>query len=279
MLTYARKRDRRNPLASFTSEPQGAPVFGKRRDADRIQRLHRAVGNRAVRRLVEGNTGGPGSATMTRNPGGRRSDGETLTTNGTPSPTPTTPTPTPSTPPTTTPPTPTAPPADNCHVASGPTYTPSGTVPVTALGSGRKKATFNFAATFSTAASTGRVPRCCQVRQYIKWNAASQTWHSGPPHSGFPSTAVADTWYEDRDTNDKRYGHRSGTHSDPIANCGDEYKTGTTQDQANGATYCGADAPETSVAAGAVFQFQLKVIDTCNGNAEKASSSVITINW
>jgi hypothetical protein len=27
------------------------------------------------------------------------------------------------------------------------------------------------------------------------------------------------------------------------------------------------------------YQFQLKVVDTCNGDAVKASSSVITVKW
>jgi hypothetical protein len=136
-----------------------------------------------------------------------------------------------------------------------------------------------MAAAFATAAGTGRTPACCEVRQYIKWNQAYQTWRGGPPHAGFPSTATFDTWYEDRDASDKRYGHRSGPHSDPIAGCGDEYMTGGTRDQANGNTYCGSDSPGTGAPAGATYNFQLKVIDTCNGNAEKARSSVITVNW
>ena len=65
----------------------------------------------------------------------------------------------------------------------------------------------------------------------------------------------------------------------PIAGCGDEYRTGSAQDQANGDTYCGRDAPGGPSSMTGQYQFQLKVIDTCNGNAEKASGSVITINW
>ena len=138
-----------------------------------------------------------------------------------------------------------------------------------------------MAATFGSALVTvpPREPRCCEVRQYIKWDSAFQTWKGGPPHSGFPSSATADTWYEDRDTSDKRYGHRSGTHSDPIAGCGDEYLTGGTRDQANGDTYCGRDAPGGPTAMTGKFQFQLKVIDPCNSDAVKKSSSIITINW
>jgi len=171
-------------------------------------------------------------------------------------------------------------PTGQCYVDTGPTYTPTGSIPVTTSG-GRKRATFTFAATFGAALVTvpPRKPSCCEVRQYIKWDNAFHTWRGGPPHSGFPSSATANTWYEDRDSSDKRYGHRSGTHSDPIAGCGDEYKTGGSRDQANGDTYCGRDSPGGPSSLTGKWSFQLKVIDTCDGNAVKASSSVITVNW
>lgn len=176
---------------------------------------------------------------------------------------------------------PVAPPAPNCFVASGPTYTPSGAVPVTTAG-GVKSAPFSFAATFGTAAATGRAPRCCSVRQFIKWNAAYAAWKGGPPHAGF-GTAPADTWIEDRDPADKRYGHRAGVHSDPGAGF-DEYTTGGVRDQANGDTYAGSDAPGGPAVVGGrartgIWNFQLKVIDTCNGDAVKATSSIISIDW
>jgi len=173
---------------------------------------------------------------------------------------------------------PVAKPAPVCHVASGPTYTPTGTIPVTTA-AGKKSAPFAMAASFSTYAATGRTPSSCEVRQFIRWNEAYEKWHKKPPHSGFPSDAKAGTWFEDRDANDKRYGHRSGSHSDPVTGCGDEYKTGTTHDQANGNTYCARDSPGGSDALTGTYEFQLKVVDTSNGDAERASSSVITINW
>jgi hypothetical protein len=168
-------------------------------------------------------------------------------------------------------------PAANCSVASGPTYTPSGTVPLVRAG-GRKSAPFSMAATFATTPGSGATPRCCSVRQYIKWDKAYQDDKGGPPHGGFPSSASFGTWYEDRDASDKRYGHRSGPHSDPIAG-GDEYLTAGTRDQANGDTYVGTDEPGAPDSRKGQFQFQLKVIDTCNGDAVKASSSVITVQW
>jgi hypothetical protein len=170
------------------------------------------------------------------------------------------------------------PPAKSCKVASGPTYTPSGTVPVTTSG-GKKKASFTMAASFTKAAADAHDPACCEVRQFIKWDEAFEKENGGPPHSGFPSSTKHGTWIEDRDANDKRYGHRAGTHSDPVAHCGDEYKSGATRDQASGGKYCGKDGPNGPEAMKGQFQFQLKVVDTCNADAVKVSSSVITINW
>lgn len=168
-------------------------------------------------------------------------------------------------------------PAHRCGVASGPTYTPTGSVPVATTG-GRKRASFTFAAKFNSDASTGEVPGCCQVRQYIKWDSKFHTWRGGPPHSGFPSGASADTWIEDRDTADKRYGHRSGTHSDPIAG-GDEYLLAGVRNQAAGDTYRGSDSPGGPTSMVGKFFFRLDVIDVSNSNAVKASSSTITIDW
>ncbi len=185
-------------------------------------------------------------------------------------------------PPTPAPPTPATPtpaaPASNCGVKSGPAYSPTGTVPVTTT-HGKKKATFTLAASFSTDAAKATKPSCCEVRQYVKWDKAFQDWRKGPIHSGFPSTATYDTWYEDRDTSDTRYGHRAGSYSSPVSGCGDEYKTGTAQDMANGDTYCGRDSPNGPDDLTGTWNFQLKVVDTCDGDKEKASSSVITVNW
>jgi hypothetical protein len=169
-------------------------------------------------------------------------------------------------------------PASNCTVLSGPAYAPTGNIPVSSAG-GRKSAPFSFAASFSSDSATGKLPSCCEVHQFIKWDTAFHNANGGPPHSGFPSSAAANTWIEDRDSANKRYGHRSDSFSDPISGCGDEYKTGTTQDQVNGDKYCGKDAPGGPAALTGQWQFRLDAVDTCNGNAVKASSSVITVNW
>jgi hypothetical protein len=169
-------------------------------------------------------------------------------------------------------------PSPNCAVASGLTYSPTGNIPVTDSG-GRKSAPFSFSASFTTSSGAKCEPRCCEVRQYIKWNKDFQDWGGGPPHSGFPSSSTFDTWYEDRDSADKRYGHRSGPYSDPIASCGDEYLSGTARDMANGDKYCGKDRPGGPSAMKGKYNFQLKVVDVCNSDAVKASSSVITVDW
>jgi hypothetical protein len=137
-----------------------------------------------------------------------------------------------------------------------------------------------MAATFGRALVTvpPQMASSCEVRQYIKWNKAYQTWRGGPPHTGFPASAAHDTWHEDRDTADKRYGHRSGIHSDPIAGS-DEYLTDGRRDQLNGATYVGLDAPHSAAPTSAAYNFQLKVIDRANADTVRASSSIITINW
>jgi hypothetical protein len=117
------------------------------------------------------------------------------------------------------------------------------------------------------------------VRQYIKWDRRFHDWRGGPPHSGFPSGAAHDTWIEDRDTSDFRYGHRSGAHSDPRASCGDEYTKDGARDMANGDRYCGRDSPNGPDTMEGKWQFRQDAIDTCNGNSVKASSSVITVDW
>jgi hypothetical protein len=165
-----------------------------------------------------------------------------------------------------------------CEVASGPTYTPTGAIPPVIAG-GRKTYPFTLAATFRNLSPAAILPSCCSVRQYIKWDQRYVDSKGGPPHSGFPSSHPVDTWIEDRDTRDKRYGHRSGPHADPVAGGGDEYTTRGVRDQAGGDTYNGRDAPSAPVSRTGRWQFRLDVIDTCNSNTVKASSSVITVNY
>jgi hypothetical protein len=176
---------------------------------------------------------------------------------------------------------PAKPPASTCKVASGPTYTPTGTIRVKAEAGRTIADTFAMSATFVTDPRAGHDPSCCQVRQYIKWDKAHHDYRKGPPHKGFPADAAHGTWIEDRDKDDTaRYGHRSGPFSKPVGDCGDEYRTGDKQDMLHGTTYCGLDQPMGPPAKTGQYQFQLKVVDWCApGTPERASSSIITVNW
>jgi hypothetical protein len=283
MTSFLNKTKITQPATPTRTKKTHQAFTGLSREVEPIFNLQHSIGNRAVQRLLTtdlGETNGgftqreavlfgfnqmpgqPAGGTQTRDFNGEASEQEVTTLDGD------------SVPSTgETPASPTATAEAECRVLSGPTYSPSGTVSVTNSG-GRKRAPFSF-----TAAFTPRRPGTFALRQYIKWDQAFQTWRGGPPHSGFSSSSTSDTWYEDRDVNDKRYGHRSGTHSDPIGGGGDEYTLGGTQDQINGDTYNGRDTPGGPTAMTGQFTFQLKVVDTANGDAEKASSPEIKVNW
>jgi hypothetical protein len=269
------------------------------------------------------------SLIVSRNPGAKVPTGdEVLTQAPAPAPAPVPgPGPAPAPAPTPTPapaavPTP-APQAQKCTVTSGPSYSPSGKIPVTTSG-GLKRASFNFSASFGeahgaldrlglglrTGASTGAgigayflgigaIPgaiiggliggiaglagsdstsSCCEIRQFIKWDATAAAAFGGVPHSGFPSATPADTWIEDRDSAGSRYGHRTGTFS--ALGPGDQYTTDGVADAAKGNEYQGGDGPSGPAAVlQGEWQFQLKVVDACHGDVEKASSSIITVPW
>ncbi len=89
-------------------------------------------------------------------------------------------------------------------------------------------------------------PKCCEVRQEVSWTGEK------PRH--FPSTAQPNTWYEDRNKNDYRYGRRTGPHSDL------HRKT----DWYEGNVYDGGDYP-MGIPPGDIWKFRLLVVDVCNG--------------
>jgi len=172
----------------------------------------------------------------------------------------------------------------SCVRKTGPTYNPNGgVVPITTTAT-HKVAAWSWGASFEQAPSWWQIwredsaPSCCEVRQYIKWDRTFHDDAGGPPHTGFPATCTHGVWYEDRDDADNRYGRRSGPHSDPQPGM-DEYLTGGVRDQANGDTYVGTDSPQGLLTDVGQWQFQTKIVDTCNAGAVKASSAIITINW
>jgi hypothetical protein len=166
-------------------------------------------------------------------------------------------------------------PKGKCVVKSGPTYTPNGTQTPPAS-AGKKSLPFDLQAEFEHDPSKGINAECCWVRQSVKWDAVYAAHHGGPPHPGFPSSAKADTWYEDRDTAGKMYGHRTGSESECVS--GNHYEDSSgSEDCCSGVVYKGADDPGTS--SGGVWDFDLQVIDVCNGDKQVGASDTIKINW
>jgi hypothetical protein len=144
-----------------------------------------------------------------------------------------------------------------------------------------------LAARFTDNAANLEIPSCCQVRQFIRWDAvaaASFTAINGPgivvPHGGFPAGHPVNTWIEDRNaTNTLRYGHRAGVFSTGGVAGFDEYLNAAgARDQANGVRYAGSDTPGGPAALAGQWQFELRVIDTCTGRT-LATIASITINW
>ena len=64
-------------------------------------------------------------------------------------------------------------------------------------------------------------------------------------------------WYEDRDKDNKRYGRRTGSYSDPIPGGIDDY---------HGNGYTGWDRPR-GFPPGFALRFRLIVVDVCNGGS------------
>ena len=169
--------------------------------------------------------------------------------------------------------------AGECKCASGVEYAPAAPVAVPD-GGGGETTHFAFDADFESDPAAGVFPSCCEVRQFIRWNAAAAAgMPGGVPHGGFPAGTPVDTFIEDRDAANKRYGHRSGALSDPQPF--DQYLDSTgARNQAFGEQYRGTDDPSVPPAmAVGQWQFFVKVIDVCNGGVPKGKDSVIRINW
>jgi hypothetical protein len=170
--------------------------------------------------------------------------------------------------------------AGECKVKRGAGYTPSGTIPVTIAGV-RSSATFRLDAEFENDPATHAFPSCCEVRQFIRWNAAAAAVFpaGGVPHAGFPAGHPVDTFIEDRDLANHRYGHRSGPFSDPQNF--DQYLDATgARNQAFGHIYRGRDTPDGPTAGLAgQYRFYIKVIDVCKGGVPAGGDEMIRINW
>jgi hypothetical protein len=170
-------------------------------------------------------------------------------------------------------------PARECRVASGIGYTPAS--PAVVAGGAGSTTHFAFRADFEDDHPNNVFASCCQVRQFIRWNAAAAAGMgpNGVPHAGFPAGTPVDTFIEDRDAADHRYGHRAGAHSDPQDF--DQYLDGAgNRNQASGHRYRGTDDPTVPPAmAVGQWRFYVKVIDRCNRGRRVGDDSVIRINW
>ena len=101
----------------------------------------------------------------------------------------------------------------------------------------------------------------------------------GIPHAGFAAGTAADTWLEDRDAANNRYGHRTGPRSDP-QNFDQYIDTNGRRNQAFGHIYRGSDTPggPAGILAGS-WRFRLSVIDVCNGGTEIGGRDFVRVNW
>jgi hypothetical protein len=165
------------------------------------------------------------------------------------------------------------------EVEAGPTYNPGGTIAPPVVG-GNQQATFRFSARFKHDPANGIYASCCDVRQHIRWDAASAAALAGGiPHAGFPAGTAANTWIEDRDAADNRYGRRAGPHSDP-QDFDQFIDTNGRRNQAFGHIYRGSDSPggPAAVLAGS-WRFRLSVVDVCNGDAQIGGQDFVRVNW
>ena len=85
-------------------------------------------------------------------------------------------------------------------------------------------------------------------------------------------------WHEDRDSGGKRYGDRTGSHSECIADNHYEDSAGSF-DCADGTVYKGHDSPggPAGLLAG-VWDFELMVVDACNDDKQVGASDTLKIN-
>jgi hypothetical protein len=166
------------------------------------------------------------------------------------------------------------------RVKTGPTYRPSGTIAPTVAGA-NESAHFRIDAEFDDDPANGIFASCCEIRQFIRWDATAAAGFGagGVPHAGFPAGTAADTWIEDRDAANKRYGHRSGPFTDPQDF--DQYIDANGRNQAFGHIYRGSDTPGGPVATlgGGVWRFMVKVVDVCKGGRTIATQDFNRIPW
>jgi hypothetical protein len=162
---------------------------------------------------------------------------------------------------------------------SGPKYNPRGTIDAPDPGGGAaQQAPFAFTAEFEHKPNLDIAGNCGEIRQEIMWDKKEDI----RGHGALDDTVAFrhNTWYEDRDRHDKRYGHRADGYTDAVAGADAYYDTdGTTLNQ-QGPQYQGADAPgNTGGGLKGKWKFRLKAIDTCNHDAQIGDYDYVTVKW
>lgn len=166
------------------------------------------------------------------------------------------------------------------ELASGPSYRATTTLTPPVDGAGEQHAAFDLRAEFKNDPANGIYASCGEVRQFIQWDAASAAALplGGRPHAGFAAGAAANTWIEDRDTVDKRYGHRRGAHAESIA-INTYLDTAGRRNAAFGHRYHGEDRPggPAALLAGH-WRFFIRAYDVCNGR-KVLGTDYLRITW
>lgn len=172
-----------------------------------------------------------------------------------------------------------------CQLASGPTYhalVDPAAVPVvgdTQVGDHR------IEAEFADDPANGLFASCCEVRQFIQWDAVSAgDLPGGHPHAGFPAGTPAGTWIEDRDPADViRFGHRSGPFAASLGPDNEYIDSTGRPNAAFGNIYHGEDRPfGPATGLTGQWRFMVRVFDVCTGKrvgSGDGATDYLTYTW
>ena len=147
--------------------------------------------------------------------------------------------------------TPPPPPPCKCGLKVAPEYDKGPSVP--------GRTTFSWHATFLN--DDTHKPTCCEVRQMTSWNGAAPPWFQ-------PPDTRPNTWYEDRDQQNHRYGRRPPSTYSDLHQGFDWY---------SGDNYDANDTP--AMWADETVKFKLIVVDVCNGGSTIYESKTLFVNF
>lgn len=169
-------------------------------------------------------------------------------------------------------------PGKDCMIKSPPTFSPTGPIKGRDWLQGGQIAAFYFSAEFVHDPEKGHCAWCCEARYMISW-----TPYATPDHPGFrPADAFeSKKWYEDRNSEDKRIGHRIGPYapSERQRNWSYTDSDGKTYDLFAGTKFNGEDAPYwNQKGIKGSWMFQIIIRDVCK-QEDRAQSPILTVNW